>query len=183
MQEPRRQKDDEARKRQLHRDKQMLLASRTLVNKEQDSNNIYDPFDPTHSDSNSSEDEAESTSLNGSRFATDERKPPSLQNEDGLEKRIQDSVHVKSEMQEIEISEEEPRRATAQETILQEVGSSEENVKVEKESRLVDTEIEKQTLLNTKVKKEPCSDDAGKTERFSDSAKSLNSEMTDTFAV
>lgn len=186
MQEPWREKEDEARKRQLHRDKQMLLASRTLVNKEQDSNNIYDPFNPTLSDSGSSDNEAESTSQNGSsRYTADEGKAPWLGNKDALVQNKQDLPHVKIETQEIEISEEEPRRANAQETISQEVRCSGVYVKVEKESRLVDTEIEKQTaLLDTEVKKEPllvlCRDDAGDAERFGDSVKSLNSETTDT---
>ncbi|XP_051239500.1 PHD and RING finger domain-containing protein 1 isoform X2 [Dicentrarchus labrax] len=185
MLEPWRDKEDEARKRQLHRDKQMLLASRTLVNKEQESNNIYDPFNPTLSDSNSSEDETESSSLDdSSRHATREVKAPSLGNKECLVQSKQDLVRVKTESQEIEISEEEPRRASAQETLLQETRSSEVYVKVEKESRLVDTKADKRTaLLDTKVKKEPGLDDGGEAKRFGDRVKSWNSETADTIPL
>uniref|UniRef100_A0A8D0AQK9 PHD and ring finger domains 1 n=1 Tax=Sander lucioperca TaxID=283035 RepID=A0A8D0AQK9_SANLU len=141
MQAPRREKEDEAKKRQLRRDKQMLLASRTLVQKDQDSDNIYDPCNPTLSESSSSDDEAESTSLDGSSLhATREGKAQSLRNK------------------------------------------KEEHVKVEKDyTRLVDTKTEKQTvLLDTKVKKEPGSDDAGEAERFGHSVKRLKSETADT---
>lgn len=182
MQEPRRTKEDEARKRQLHRDKQMLLASRTLVKKEQESNNIYDPFNPTLSDSSNSDDEAESPILDGSsRHATHDGKAPSLRNKEALVQSKRDLVHVKTETLEIEISEEEPRRPSPHETVSQEVRCSEEFVKVEKESRLVDTETRKQAaLLVTKVKKEPGLDDAREAERFGHSVKSLNSETADT---
>nr|XP_046250867.1 PHD and RING finger domain-containing protein 1 [Scatophagus argus]XP_046250868.1 PHD and RING finger domain-containing protein 1 [Scatophagus argus]XP_046250869.1 PHD and RING finger domain-containing protein 1 [Scatophagus argus]XP_046250870.1 PHD and RING finger domain-containing protein 1 [Scatophagus argus]XP_046250871.1 PHD and RING finger domain-containing protein 1 [Scatophagus argus]XP_046250872.1 PHD and RING finger domain-containing protein 1 [Scatophagus argus] len=177
MQEPWRKKEEEARKRQLHRDKQMLLAPRTLVNKEQDSNNIYDPFNPTLSDSSNSDNEAESTSVDGSsQHATCEDKARSLGNKEGLVQSKQDLVHVKTETQEIEISEEEPRRAGAHDTISQEVRCSEEYVKIEK-----DTETLKRTLLlDTKVKKEPGLEDAGEGERFGDSVKSLKSETAGT---
>ncbi|XP_044049075.1 PHD and RING finger domain-containing protein 1 isoform X3 [Siniperca chuatsi] len=182
MQEHWREKKDEARKRQLHRDKQMLLASHTPVNKEQDSNNIYDPFNPTLSDSSSSDDEAENTSLDGIfRHSTHERKAPSLGNKRGLVQSKQDLLHVKTETQEIKVSQEEPMGSSAQETISREVRCSEEYIKVEKESTLVDTETEKQTALpNIKVKKEPGLDDAGEAERFGHSVKSLNSEIADT---
>lgn len=180
VQEPRREKENEARKRQLHRDKQMLLASRTLGNKEQDSNSIYDPFNPTLSDSSNSDDEAESTSLDGRfRPVTHEGKAPSLGNKKGIVQSKQHLVRVKTETQEIEISEEEPRRASAQVTISQEVKCSEEHIKVEKESRLVHTETQT-AFFDTKVKKEPGLDDAGEAERFGHSVKSLNSETTDT---
>uniref|UniRef100_A0AAQ4PIT8 PHD and ring finger domains 1 n=1 Tax=Gasterosteus aculeatus aculeatus TaxID=481459 RepID=A0AAQ4PIT8_GASAC len=54
---------DEAKRRQMHRDKNMLLASLVLGSKEPDSETIYDPFDPTLSDSSSSGGEAESAAL------------------------------------------------------------------------------------------------------------------------
>ncbi|XP_022045650.2 PHD and RING finger domain-containing protein 1 isoform X2 [Acanthochromis polyacanthus] len=179
MQESWRKKEDEARKRQLHRDKQMLLASRTPVGKEQE-NNMYDPFNPTLSDSGSSGDEAESTSLDSSsRQATSERKSSSLGNEEGLVQTKQDLVPVKTETQEPEMSQEEPRRA--QENMTQEVRGSELSVKAERESRLIDIKTEKQTLfLNTKVKKEPGLDDADELEGCDDKSKSyLNSQTTD----
>lgn len=180
VQEPWRDKEDEARKRQLHRDKQMLLASRTPVCKEQE-NNMYDPFNPTLSDSSSSDDEAESTSLDSSsQQATNESKASSLGNKEGLVQTKQDLVRVKTETQETEVSLEEPRRA--QETISREVRGSEHNVKAEKESRLVDIKIEKQTLLlNTKINKEPGLDGAEELERCGDKSKrNLNSETADT---
>ncbi|XP_022609961.1 PHD and RING finger domain-containing protein 1 [Seriola dumerili] len=183
MQEPWREKEDEARKRQMHRDKQMLLASRTLVNKEQDGNNIYDPFNPTLSDSSSSDSEAESSSLDSSsRHATHEGKAPSVGKKEDLLQRQQDLVHVKSEPQETEVSQEEPHRSSAQETVSLEVKCSQVYVKDEKETRSVDTKVEKQTvLLDTKVKKEPGLDDAGEAERCGHSVKMyLNSETAAT---
>lgn len=148
-----RKKEEEARKRQLHKDKQMLLASRTMINKEQDSNNMYDPFNPTLSDSSSSDGEAESSSLDSSsQHATHKEKASSLGNKDGLMRSKLDLVRVKTETQEMEISQEEPTRDRTQETISQEVGCKEEYVKIEKESRLVDIKVEKQTeLLETKA--------------------------------
>ncbi len=182
MQEHWRKKQDEAKKRQLHRDKQMLLASHTLANKEQDSNSIYDPFNPTLSDSSSSDDEAESTSLDGSsRLATREERAPGLGNKEGFVQSKQNQVRVKTETQEIEVSQDEPVRASPQETTSQEVRCTEDYVKVEKESRLVDTETEKQTeLLDTKIKKEPGLDDAGEAERFGHSVNSSNAETAET---
>ncbi|XP_038562616.1 PHD and RING finger domain-containing protein 1 isoform X2 [Micropterus salmoides] len=172
MQEPWRGKKDEARKRQLHRDKQMLLASHTPVKKEKDSHNIYDPFNPTLSETSSSDEDTESARLDGSsRHIAHERKDCSSGNKEVLMQHEQDLVHVKTETQEIEVSQEEPVGARAQETRSQAGRCSKEYVKVEKESRLVDTETEKQTAL-TKVKKEPGLDDAA--ERF------LNSSCTET---
>ncbi|XP_034734103.1 PHD and RING finger domain-containing protein 1 isoform X3 [Etheostoma cragini] len=170
-QTPRREKEDEAKKRQLHRDKQMLLASRTLLNKDQDRDNIYDPYNPTLSESSSSDDEAESTSSRST----------SLGNKKGLVQSKHDRVPVKIETLEIEVSQEIPGRASSQETTSSEVRFSEEYVKVEKESRLADTKTEKQTLLqDTEVKKEPGLDNAGEGQRFGHSVKRLKSETADT---
>ncbi|XP_068579011.1 PHD and RING finger domain-containing protein 1 [Cebidichthys violaceus] len=182
VQTPRSKKEDEVKKRQVHRDKQMLLASRMLVSKEEDSNSIYDPFDPTLSESSSSDDEAESTSLRGSsRHATLEGKPPSLRNKKSLVKSKQDLVTVKAETQEIEVSQEEPRRDGTQETTSQKVRCSEEKVKVEKESRLIDTKTEKQTssLATCQVKNEPGLVKTGEYERFGHSLQSVKSEKAD----
>ncbi|KAK2842061.1 hypothetical protein Q5P01_012261 [Channa striata] len=127
MKEHWREREDKARKRQLRKDKEMLLASRTLVSKEQDSNNIYDPFNPTLSDSSSSDGEAESSSLDSSsQHATHEDKAPTLGNKDRLTKSKLDLV--KTERQEIKVSQEEPKKDSAQ----QEVGCPEEYVKLEK---------------------------------------------------
>uniref|UniRef100_A0A8C3B3A9 PHD and ring finger domains 1 n=1 Tax=Cyclopterus lumpus TaxID=8103 RepID=A0A8C3B3A9_CYCLU len=109
MPTPRSKKEDVAKNRQLHRDKRLLLAPRMQVSTEQDSDNIYDPFDPTLSDSRSSDDEAESASLDGNSL-THGGKAPSLSNKKGLVKSKQDLVTVKTETQEIEVSQEEPRR-------------------------------------------------------------------------
>lgn len=160
--DPWREKEDEAKKRQLCRDKQMLLASRTMGSKEQDSNNIYDPFNPTLSDSSSSDVEAESTSLDARPQHTTHEGKALVQRKQGL-------ARVKTETQVTEISDDEPSSSSAQETISQEVKCSEKCVKVEKESRLGDTETKKQTeLKSTKVKKESELDDAGDAERFDD---------------
>lgn len=138
-----RKKEEEARKRQFHKDKEMLLASCTMMNKEQDSNNIYDPFNPTLSDSSSSDDEAESSSLgSGSQHATQK------ENKDALVQSKLDLIRVKIETQAMEISPEEPTRYNTQETISQQVRCREEYVKTEKESRLVDKKVEKQTKAN-----------------------------------
>lgn len=181
MQEPWREKEDEARKRQLHRDKQMLLASRALANKEQDSNNIYDPFNPTLSDSSSSDDEAESTSLDGScRHATHDGKARSLGNKECLAQSKLDLVHVKTETQEIKISEEEPGIPIAQETISQ-GRCPEEHVKVEQEFRLLDNQTPSRiSSFDIKIKEEPGLQNAEEAERFGDDVKSLNSETETT---
>lgn len=171
------QKEDDAKKRQLHRDKQKLLASRTAVKQEESSDTIYDPFDPTLSDSSSSDNEAESARLHGSsQNATREEKASSLVKK---KQRQQDLVTVKTELQDIEVSQEEPMRADAQESTSQEVRFSETYVKVETKSRLMDMKSEKTTsLLATKVKIEPGLDDAGGAERIACSVKSEKTEDT-----
>ncbi|XP_028263835.1 PHD and RING finger domain-containing protein 1 isoform X2 [Parambassis ranga] len=152
MQKRWKEKEDEARKRQLHRNKQMLLTSRSLASKEQDSNNMYDPFNPTLSDSSSSDEEAERTSLeSSSQHDKHERKPPSSQGTEGL-----NVVQLKTETQEIKQE-------------AQEAKCSERYVKVEKDSSGVDIKIEKQTLLHdVKVKKESDLDDTEESERSDD---------------
>ncbi|XP_065812724.1 PHD and RING finger domain-containing protein 1 isoform X2 [Labrus bergylta] len=149
-QEHRSKKEDDVRKKQLHRDKEMLLATRTQVKKEQDSDTIYDPFDPTLSDSSSSDDEAER-----SQSTSREVKAPRLGNRKNLVQNKQDLVHVKTETQEIEVSPEEPRGSRAQENTSQEVRCSEVFVKTEKESGLLDPEPETLTFPDTNFKKEP----------------------------
>lgn len=162
MQENRREKENAAKRRQLHKDKQMLLASCTVVSKEQDSNSIYDPFNPTLSDSSSSDGEDESSSLDSSsRNFTHDMKPVSLGNKDGIGHRKLELVQVKMETQEVAVSQEEPKRASSQE-----IFSPEESATVEKVLRLVDTKVEKQTtLLELKVKKEPGLYGAGEDKR------------------
>lgn len=171
------QKEDDAKKRQLHRDKQKLLASRTAVKQEESSDTIYDPFDPTLSDSSSSDNEAESARLHGSsQNATREEKASSLVKK---KQRQQDLVTDKTESQDIEVSQEEPMRADAQESTSQEVRFSETYVKVETKSRLIDMKSEKTTSLRaTKVKIEPGLDDAVGAERIGSSVKSEKTEDT-----
>ncbi|XP_034542513.1 PHD and RING finger domain-containing protein 1 isoform X2 [Notolabrus celidotus] len=163
-------KEDEVKKRQMHRDKQMLLASHTPVKKEQDSTSIYDPFNPTLSDSDS---EAES-----SQNAPREGEAASLGNKDRKVQNKQDLVRVKTERQDIEVSHEEPRGSSALENISQQVRCSEVFVKTEKETRS-DTEKQKEKL-KTEIKKEPGLDDPQETERFGNSAIFLSAEPTET---
>ncbi|XP_062245451.1 PHD and RING finger domain-containing protein 1 [Platichthys flesus] len=181
MKEHRREKEDETKRRQLRRDKQMLLASHTLVNDEQDSTNIYDPFNPTLSDSGSSDSEAESSRQDKSSLhATHEFKAPSLRRKEDVMPNKQYRARVKTEEEETEVSQEELRRDDALETTSQEAGCSQEYVKVEKESRLVDIKVEKQTsLLDTKVKREPGLDDEGEAERSHSVTMDLNSDTAD----
>ncbi|KAM7002951.1 uncharacterized protein phrf1 [Tautogolabrus adspersus] len=155
MKERRSKKEDEVRKKQLHRDKQMLLASRTQVKQEQDSNTIYDPFNPTLSELSSSDDEAER-----SQNTSHEVKAPRLGNRKNLVQNKQDLVRVKIETQEIEVSPEEPSGSRAQENTSQEVRCSEVFVKTEKESELLDPKPETLTAFpDTYCKKEPGLDD------------------------
>ncbi|KAF3689002.1 PHD and RING finger domain-containing protein 1 [Channa argus] len=181
MQEHWREREDEARKRQLRKDKQMLLASRTLVSKEHESNNIYDPFNPTLSDSSSSDGEVESSSLDSSsQHGTHEGKAPSLEN-DRLLKSNLDLDQVKTERQEVKVSQEEPKRDSARETVSHEVRCTEEFIKLEKGSRL-EIKVEKQTeTIETKVKKERDLDEAKEDERGWHNMKDyMNSETDDT---
>lgn len=181
VQELGKQKEEEARKRQLHRDKQMLLASRTLGgSREKDSNNIYDPFNPTLSESGSSDEEAESTSLGGSsqRTTQDEETPSSEKEEHEVQSR-EDPFHVENKMHKIKISEEEPRRAGAQEALSQ-VSSPQKHAKVEKGSRLEDSGFGKETLCDIKVKTEPGTQGAEERKVFSENVKSFDSETRET---
>ncbi|KAI4825354.1 hypothetical protein KUCAC02_021039 [Chaenocephalus aceratus] len=164
-------------KRAAARDKQKLLASRYIGQQEESSDTIYDPFDPTLSDSSSSDNEAESARLHGSsQNATREEKASSLVKK---KQRQQDLVTDKTESQDIEVSQEEPMRADAQESTSQEVRFSETYVKVETKSRLIDMKSEKTTSLRaTKVKIEPGLDDAGGAERIGSSVKSEKTEDT-----
>lgn len=181
VQELGKQKEEEARKRQLHRDKQMLLASRTLGgSREKDSNNIYDPFNPTLSESGSSDEEAESASLGGSsqRTTQDEETPSSEKEEHEVQSR-EDPFHVENKMRKIKASEEEPRRAGAQEALSQ-VSSPQKHAKLEKGSRLEDSGFGKQMLCDIKVKTESGTQDAKERKVFSENVKSFDSEMRET---
>ncbi|CAG5958244.1 unnamed protein product [Menidia menidia] len=149
MQEQGRKKEDEAKKKQLHKDKQMLLASRS---KEQDSDNIYDPFNPTLSDSSSSGDEADSINLNSSpQRVTHEQKTSPFGNKGGSAVSRWDLVPVKTESQEVKVSQEEP--GSSQNTT--EMKLSGDRIKVEQVSKLADVKDETQSSLDIKVKREP----------------------------
>lgn len=152
MQEVWKEKKEEARKKQLRRDKQMLLASRTLGNKEEDGDSIYDPFNPTQSDSSSSEDEAGSRRLGSSSQNTaHDRRAASWESDT-----VSMEADVKEETHELVISEDELSRSSLQ-GIMSKVGCS----KVEKGSRPVDDETEKRTPCDHKVKDETVELDKG----------------------
>lgn len=139
------EKKEEARKKQLRRDKQMLLASRTLASKEEDGDSIYDPFNPTQSDSSSSEDEAWSRRLGSrSQNTAHDRRAASWENDT-----VSVEADVKEETHELVISEDELSGKSLQ-GIISKVRCS----KVEKGSRLVDSEAENQTPRDHKVKDE-----------------------------
>lgn len=145
MQEVWKEKKEEARKKQLRRDKQMLLASRTLGNKGEDGDSIYDPFNPTQSDSSSSEDEAGSRRLGSSSQNTaHDRRAASLGSDP-----VSVEADVKEETHELVISEDELSRSRLQ-GIMSKIRCS----KVEKGSRSVDDETEKQKPCDHKVKDE-----------------------------
>lgn len=145
VQEVWKEKKDEARKKQLRRDKQMLLASRTLGNKEEDGDSIYDPFNPTQSDSSSSEEEAESRRLGSSSQNTAHHRRAARFESDA----VSTQADAKEESQELVISEEEPSRSSFK-VLSKEVRCS----KVEKVPSVVDNETEKQTPCDYKVKEE-----------------------------
>ncbi|KAK5618972.1 hypothetical protein CRENBAI_006053 [Crenichthys baileyi] len=157
-----REKEKEAKKKQMHKDKKTLLASCTTVTKEQD--NIYDPFNPTLSDSSSSSDEAETASLNLSpQSGPNGGKPPMLRSNQGSVLRTQDMVQVKTETEETEVSQEKP--GCSQPTVTPGMIFSADCIKVEKESNLVNVKPEKQmVLLDTITKREPDSDDSERME-------------------
>lgn len=160
-----REKEEEAKKRQLHKDKQMLLASRTTLNKEQDSNNIYDPFNPTLSDSSSSDSEAGGSSLHTSSQHASQKVKASLGDtrKDGLVQSKLHLIQVKTETQEMEASHDEPKPERAQESMSQESKATEEDA----------TKAEaKKHMLKIKIKKEPGLDDAEESERRCQSAQS-----------
>lgn len=170
IQEHWREKEDDAKKKRLCKDKQMLLASHTLVSKEQ-SSNMYDPFNPTLSDSGSSDDEDRNLSSLPHK-ATDEKTDPTLGEEEESELSKHDFVLVKTETQEMEISHEQP--GTAQSIVSQEVRISGDNVKAEQESRLVDV---KPVFLGTKVKEELKLEDIQESESCDSSKSHLNLEL------
>ncbi|CAJ1057408.1 PHD and RING finger domain-containing protein 1 isoform X2 [Xyrichtys novacula] len=170
MQERWSKKEDEVRKRQLHRDKQMLLASHVQVKKEQDTNNIYDPFNPTLSDSDSEDESPQKT--------THEAKAPSLGKMEDMVQIKPNQVHVKTEKQDIDVSHEEPRGSSASENISQQVRCSEVFVKIEETARS-ETETPREKL-DIEIKKERELDDPEEEQRCGSSDVRVKPEPMET---
>ncbi|XP_017278545.1 PHD and RING finger domain-containing protein 1 isoform X2 [Kryptolebias marmoratus] len=177
-----RKKEEEIKKKQLHKDKQKLLKSHAVSEEQDDDNNIYDPFNPTLSDSSSSGDEAESPGLYRSPLhATHEGRGRISETKDSVPNK-RDLVHVKPETQETELSQEAP--GTSLNAVSQKRKFSEHRVKVEEESEWVDVNTEKQAASpDTNIKQEPSSDESEKDESEGHdgrikSGSEIKSEMT-----
>uniref|UniRef100_A0A672FFK4 PHD and ring finger domains 1 n=1 Tax=Salarias fasciatus TaxID=181472 RepID=A0A672FFK4_SALFA len=168
-----REKEDEAKKRQLRRDKQKLLASRTAVGMEQE--NIYDPFNPTLSDSSSSGSEAESTDPVSSQSASHEGRPPVFGNLEATVKE-ENSREINTETQQVDASQEQSR--TTQRTVPEVDRHSTGGVKVKKESTILNIKTEKPAdVPDIEIKKEPGLDEEKDSERCDESVNScINSE-------
>ncbi|XP_077424808.1 uncharacterized protein phrf1 [Vanacampus margaritifer] len=163
------EKMDEAKKRLEHREKQKLLASRAADCKKKDVN-VYDPFNPTWSDSSSSDIEDESLSSGFHQFNF---VPSSAFTHDVAQSK-QKMLQVTIETRQSEVAQEEPRSAHLQASSL--VGSCTSRVvKVKKQSILVGTKTEELTALSSiKVKREPALADSGKDSMFGDNLKSCS---------
>uniref|UniRef100_A0A1A8S1Q4 PHD and ring finger domains 1 n=1 Tax=Nothobranchius rachovii TaxID=451742 RepID=A0A1A8S1Q4_9TELE len=150
--------EQEVKKKRLHKDKKELIAFRNTFSEESDDNNIYDPFNPTQSESSNSGGEAESPRLKRSpQSATRERKSSVLENANGSDMSEADLVQLKTETRETEVSQEEP--GCARISVSQERGFSEDCVKVKQESELTDLNTETVFFYN-KFKKEPSSEES-----------------------
>uniref|UniRef100_A0A1A8HSM6 PHD and ring finger domains 1 n=1 Tax=Nothobranchius kuhntae TaxID=321403 RepID=A0A1A8HSM6_NOTKU len=148
----------EVKKKRLHKDKKQLIAFRNTFSEESEDNNIYDPFNPTQSESSNSGGEAESPRLKRSpQSATRERKSSVLENTNGSDMSEPDLVQLKTETRETEVSQEEP--GCARISVSQERGFSEDCVKVKQESELTDLNTETVFFYN-KFKKEPSSEES-----------------------
>lgn len=154
-----RDREEAARKKQLRRDKQMLLASRTLGGtREEDSNNMYDPFNPTLSESCSSDEEAESTSLdNSSQCTTQDEEASTLVKEELDAHNSDNRFCVADETHNRKIIKEEPSGDGAQRAASL-VSSPPEDTTVKRESGQDDSGTDNQTFWSIKVKVEPESD-------------------------
>ncbi|XP_056138661.1 PHD and RING finger domain-containing protein 1 [Lampris incognitus] len=148
--------DEEGRKRQQRRDKQMLLASCTLVKKEKGDSGVYDPFQPTLSDSSSLDSEEESQALeSNSQDAAAEEETSGLGSSEGLGQGGQSLVPVKAETLAIKTSQEKSWRDEAFENVFQE-DQGFEHVKVERELGIAEVKVEQETVIaDTQVEKEP----------------------------
>ncbi|KAM4733904.1 uncharacterized protein phrf1 [Anableps anableps] len=174
------EKEEEAKRKQMHKDKKTLLASCTAVTKEQD--NIYDPFNPTLSDSSSSSDEAEPTSLILSpQFGTNRGKLSTLGSSKGSVLRGQDVVQPKTESEEMEVSQQKP--GSSQLTLTPEMIFPADCIKVEKESDLAEVKPEKQMVfLDAIIKKEPSSDESESSDDRVVSESEIKSRSPDTIS-
>ncbi|XP_054632559.1 PHD and RING finger domain-containing protein 1 isoform X2 [Dunckerocampus dactyliophorus] len=144
-------KNDTREKTEMRkRDKQMLLASTTTVSKKEELSNIYDPFNPTMSDSSTSDNEGES--MGSSSHPLNAVSGPVFFGD--VAQSNKKKVRVKVETQENAVSQEEPRIANLQ-TLPQVASCSSGVFKLKKESVLVDTKTDNQTALSgMKVKRE-----------------------------
>uniref|UniRef100_A0A1A8DL54 PHD and ring finger domains 1 n=1 Tax=Nothobranchius kadleci TaxID=1051664 RepID=A0A1A8DL54_NOTKA len=150
--------EQEVKKKRLHKDKKEPIAFRNTFSEESEDNNIYDPFNPTQSESSNSGGEAESPRLKRSpQSATRERKSSVLENTNGSDMSEADLVQLKTETREAEVSQEEP--GCARISVSQERGFSEDCVKVKQESELTDLNTETVFFYN-KFKKEPSSEES-----------------------
>ncbi|XP_028306489.1 PHD and RING finger domain-containing protein 1 isoform X2 [Gouania willdenowi] len=141
-------KEEEVKNRQLHRDKQLLLASRTSGGKEQD--NIYDPFNPTASDSNSSDEEIDGIN---SHDIKQEEKAYDSKDKKAVVQSSRSLVQLRTETEEVTVSQEEPSKAVRAKPL--EVRCSQDNIKNKKESTIFEPKSEKQAMVfDVKVKKE-----------------------------
>ncbi|XP_061678085.1 PHD and RING finger domain-containing protein 1 isoform X2 [Syngnathoides biaculeatus] len=143
----RKEKMDEAKKRKAHRDKQKLLRSRTTQSNKQDFS-IYDPFNPTMSDSSGSDSEGESlgTRCHQLRAAHSAFTQYIAQSEQKL-------VQAKTKSCASEASQGEPRES---ETPSRVVHFASGILKVEKNSMLVDAKtVNRSAQSGIQVKKEP----------------------------
>lgn len=139
-------REEAARKKQLRRDKQMLLASRTLGgNKVEDSSNMYDPFNPTLSESCSSDEEAESASLdNSSQCAAQDDEASSLVKEELETQSSDDGFSTANKTHDRKLVKEEASGDGAQK-VPSPVSKPQEHATVKTESRQKDCGADKQT--------------------------------------
>lgn len=149
-------REEAARKKQLRKDKQMLLASRNSGGtKEEDSSNMYDPFNPTLSESCSSDDEAESTSLdNSSQCATQDDEPSGLVKEEPETHSSDDGFSDSSKTHDEKVVKQEASGEDAEKKSSP-ANPPQENTKVKTEWRDKDSDTENQSLRKIKVESDP----------------------------
>ncbi|XP_057692197.1 PHD and RING finger domain-containing protein 1 isoform X2 [Corythoichthys intestinalis] len=164
----RRKKMDAAKKRQEHLDRQKVLASRTATGDEQNLNNVYDPSNPTMSDSSSSDGEGENINSSARQLNS----VPNLAFRQFLEQSKQPG-QVKTETHESEDSQELPRSDPVQ-TPSRMVSCASGVVRVRIESTM-ERKIENQAAVSgIKVKTESGLSDSGKDDMFEKCVKSYS---------